>query len=282
MERIGKEISSKPLWEELSKSYVDALDTPYHKHRMEVIFKLLPGSMFTPGQKLLDFGCGDAVLFPFFLSKGVEIFGIDIAETIIELGRQRLAASNFDPEVLKRGDISSLQAIESNSLDGVLCFNTLAYFTDEEEIIFYKEVNRILKKGGYLAVSHSNELFDLYTLNRFTVEFFSRNFLKDKTLAHEIAGLLKFPGEPEVYTTYNVRENPLAYKDKLFRYGFEETNQLFSNLYELPPLALNLNKADATFDFKQKEYPSTLETAKEEQWKLMFTCSTYMSLSQKL
>ena len=51
MEKVGKEISSKPLWEELSKGYVNALESPYHKHRLGVIFKLLPESLFNEGKR---------------------------------------------------------------------------------------------------------------------------------------------------------------------------------------------------------------------------------------
>lgn len=282
MEKIGKEINSKPLWEEISHKYVDALETPYHKHRLEVIFQLLPESFFIKGIKILDFGCGDAIMFPPFLNKGVNIFGIDISENIIELGKQRLQNLNYDPEILAQGNIESLKEINSDSLDALMCFNTLAYFTDEEEKQFYKEANRIIKKNGFLAVSHSNELFDLYSLNRYTVEFFTKNLIKDKCGREDIEKLLQFPGEPENYTTYNVRENPLVYRHKLLDYGFTEVNQLFSNLYDLPPLALKLNKSDSSFNFDEKKYPDTINIEEMEKWKLMFICSTYMSLSQKL
>ena len=159
---------------------------------------------------------------------------------MVELGKQRLLELNYDPGILMLGDIESLGSIESNSLDAVLCFNTLAYFTDEEEKKFYQEANRIIKRNGYLAVSHSNELFDLYTLNRYTVEFFKRNLIKDPGTIKSIEELLQHPDEPAAYTTYNIRENPLAYKHKLLEFGFTEINQLFSNLYELPPWHLNL------------------------------------------
>ena len=282
MQKIGKDIHSKPLWENLSQNYVDVLDNPYHKHRLEVIIDLIPEELFLKGSRIIDFGCGDGVLFPVFLEKGVDIFGIDISENMIELGKKRLSQMNLPTNNLIVAGVNYFKNFESNSLDGILSFNTLAYLTDEEEKVFYTEAQRTIKPNGFLAVSHSNELFDLYTFNRYTVEFFKKNLIEGAAEIEKIKELLTHSEEPTTYATYNVRENPLAYKTKLQEYGFAEIKQHFSNMHSVPPLLSNLNNADTTFKhIYEKEYPSTLNVAVKDRWKLMLKCSTYMSLSQK-
>ena len=278
MRKIGKDIDSKKLWEDLAKNYVNVLSSSYHRHRIEVIMNLIPKVLSTEGKRILDFGCGDAVLFPFFLKQGVDVLGVDISDNIIEMGKKRLREMNFPTDSLVVADVNHLKNLQSNSLDGILCFNTLAYLTLEEEKIFYKEAYRIIKPNGYLAVSHSNELFDLYTFNRYTVEFFKNNFVEND----KINKLLTHSEEPSTYVAYNVRENPLAYKFKLLDYGFKEVKQLFSNMHYLPPLLDGLTNSDLKFShIIQKEYPTTLNIPKKDKWKLMFNCSTYMSLSKK-
>ena len=58
----------------------------------------------------------------------------------------------------------------------IFALNVLAYLTDTEERKFYEHAKRIIRPNGVLIVTHSNELFDMYTLNRFTVEFYREHF----------------------------------------------------------------------------------------------------------
>jgi chemotaxis methyl-accepting protein methylase len=79
------------------------------------------------------------------------------------------------------GDVNYLKEIPSASLDGLLSFNVLAYLTDEEELTFYQEASRIVKPGGYLVVTHSNRLFDMFSLNQYTISFFKYHLIGDRS-----------------------------------------------------------------------------------------------------
>ncbi|MEJ7775864.1 MAG: hypothetical protein WKF52_00415 [Sphingomicrobium sp.] len=161
-----------------------------------------------------------------------------------------------------QGGVEALATIGDRSVDLLLCLNVAAYFTDAEGDLFYSETQRVLRPGAALVITHSNELFDLFSLNAFTVEFFKDNFGADPT------ALLTHPDKPTC-ATYNVRENPLAYRHKLARYCLTEEPQAFSNHHPVPPL---LQKGD-------KDYPDTL--LMPDQWKLMFSCSTFGSKAIK-
>ena len=88
----------------------------------------------------------------------------------------------------------------------------------------------MVKPGGWLLVSHSNELFDLFALNAGTAGFFRRNFDPDVALLLATAD--------QENPTYNVRANPLSYADELHSRGFEERARAFFNLHPLPPRLL--------------------------------------------
>lgn len=113
---------------------------------------------------------------------------------------------------------------------------------------------------------HSNELFDLFTLNAYTVEFHRRHFGADPS------PLLTAPGKPE-RIRFNIRENPLVYRLKLASLGFGEVRQEFAHPHAMPPL-LSLGDPDA---INRKHYPDTLNQPEGERWKLLFTCSMFGS-----
>lgn len=269
MEKLGQNLDSKQYWADEANQYSDALENNYHKHRLDVIRSLIPAELFKPNQQIFDFGCGDAVLFPWFLEIRCHIEGIDISPEMIEIGQQRLTNWGFDGTLIQVSDVNYLKKIPSASLDGLLSFNVLAYLTDEEELTFYQEASRIVRSGGYLIVTHSNNLFDLFSLNYHTIDFFKENFISDTSHYSELSSLIR--GEGSSKAAYNVRENPLSYHHKLNKFNFKELKQEFINLHILPPPLL-----------QNKNYPSTLNFPEEHRWKLMFMCSTFGSCSIRL
>ena len=270
MNKYGQDIKSGEQWEALAEDYANALTNEYHSHRLGVIDSLIPKDLYQSEKVIFDFGCGDAFHFSQFLVKGCQISGIDISSTMVDIAQQNLAKQNFNPDLARVGGVSELSNLSSDSLDAILSFNVLAYLTNEEERIFYQEAARLLKSGGYLIVTHSNQLFDMFSLNNYTVDFFMENFIKDQSLRSELEEMITHTAKPEKIS-YNIRENPLIYHFKLAKYGFLEKKQEFINLHPLPPRLIT----------QPKSYPDTLSWSIEEKWKLMFLCSTYGSLSVK-
>lgn len=270
MDKYGQNIESVEQWEEMAKDYAESITNEYHTHRLKVIDSLIPDDLYQAGKVMFDFGCGDALHFPQFLANDCKISGIDISSNIIDIAKQNLIQKNFSPSLVKVGGVSELSDLADNSLDAILSFNVLAYLTNEEEKKFYQEASRLLKVGGYLIVTHSNHLFDMFSLNHYTVEFFMENFIKDQSHRSDLEDMITHSLKPEKIT-YNIRENPLSYQFKLAKYGFLEKKQEFINLHPLPPRLIP----------QPKSYPDTLSWAIEEKWKLMFLCSIYGSLSVK-
>jgi SAM-dependent methyltransferase len=261
MKTLGDTEDSTGYWKRLAEEYIESLKGDYHTHRLSVIRKLIPADLYEKGKKVFDFGCGDGIMIPEFIKAGVRIEAADPSEEMVTTARKRVGS-----ELITLAGVDHLKKIESLSLDGLLCLNVMCYFTDEEEKTFYEEARRIVKPGGYLVVTHSNELFDMFSLNKHTEKFFKKYLLTD---TGDISGLLNYK-ESDNDIDYNVRENPITYKDKLKEYGFKEIKQSFSNRHPLPPSMI-----------KEKNYPDTLNVPEKDKWTLMFTCSTYGSCSVK-
>src|SRR5262249_4808841 len=66
----------------------------------------------------------------------------------------------------------------------VVALNVLPYLSEAEEAKFFEHARKITK---YLLVSHVNELFDLVTFNRYTVEFFRSKCLNSIKVDHKEA-----------------------------------------------------------------------------------------------
>lgn len=259
MKTLGDTGDSKGYWKKLADDYIEALKGDYHTHRLSVIRELIPADLYIKDKKVFDFGCGNGVMLPKFIKAGVQINAADQSEEMVATARERVS-----PELITLAGVKHLRKIGTASLDGLLCLNVMCYFTDEEEKIFYEEAERIVKPGGYLVVTHSNELFAMFSLNKHTEKFFSKYLL---TAPGSISGLLNYE-ESDNDIDYNVRENPITYPAKLKTHGFREICQSFSNRHPLPPSMII-----------EKTYPDTINVPEKDRWTLMFTCSTYGSCS---
>ena len=272
--RIGIDVPASRHWAEQTAGYIGALDGPYHRHRLAMIQRVA-GNVVQPGSACLDFGCGDGIFAETLSAEGASVVGVDIDPQMIAAARQRFADRSLSVS-FDVGGVEAFARLADGSTDVVFALNVVAYLTPDEDDLFYRECFRILRPGGHLIVTHSNELFDMFTLNRYTVDFFRRNFgTADATV--DVTGLLTRPDVPD-RKTFSIRENPLSYGHKLARSGFREEAQEFASLHPLPPLLMDDWRPD---DINAREYADTLDRPAGERWKLMFQCSMFGSRAVK-
>lgn len=252
--RVGFDISSQDRWRAIGAKYAGDLGGPYHEHRIAVIKALLPD---LSGKRLVDFGCGEGVMIREAKAMGARaVVGIDIDAALLDMAKGSGAAS------ILQGSVAELEKV--GRADCLLAANVAAYFTDAEDETFYREARRLLPAGGSLVITHSNELFDLFTLNAFTAAFHQRHFGVD------VRPLLAKPDEPN-RLTFNIRENPLSYPDRLAALGFRVERMEFINFHPEPPLLTTIDYDD----INSREYLDTLAVPAAERWKLMFQCSMF-------
>jgi 2-polyprenyl-3-methyl-5-hydroxy-6-metoxy-1,4-benzoquinol methylase len=90
-----------------------------HKQAAELLAPLV-----TPGDTLLDVGCGTGYTFWSFHNRGipVEYHGVDVTPRLIELGRELLCpAAGLPPERLQVSAVETL----TGAYDFVICLNTI-------------------------------------------------------------------------------------------------------------------------------------------------------------
>ena len=266
----SNEFDPKKYWGARAESYRATMESEYHRSRLAMIDALLKPNDFKG--RVLDFGCGDGIHAVAAASAGATVMAIDIDQSMVDETGKRLESLGSGHQVVV-GGVEKLAALPEKSCDTLLAFNVLAYLQDAQCDDFYREAARILKSGGIFLCTHSNELFDMFTFNKYTVAFFKKHFGVcgvEKLLAH--------PAKPD-RQPLPTRENPLSFPHKLLRFGFAEQRQEFSIPHPMPPL---LEEDFDPDDLASRKVSLANATASEGRWKLAFNCSIFGSRSVRV
>ena len=238
---------------------------------------------------ILDAGCADAPVAEALLRQGKTVRGFDFSATQIERGKQRLEAAGFDPALIDVGDATDLSRFEDGSFDSVLCLGVLPHIENMETAI--RELVRVCSDDGILILSFRNDLFDLFTFNSFTVQFYEEHFLSKvpcsdaerEEAKQQIRGLLTRPDEPALNYSPSadgfaeltrINSNPLTIGEDLAGFGIEHLKNGFYKFHPFPPLT-------------GKHFPDyALWGAKMDEklafsWEGLFLASTFVSVFRK-
>jgi SAM-dependent methyltransferase len=101
----------------------------------------------TAGLRILDVGCGDALLAVALAEKGATVTGVDADPRMLAAGRVRADASGVAVH-LKQGDIYALPFVDG--IDIVLAVTVLCFVDDAGCAM--QEMARVLRPGGRLVI----------------------------------------------------------------------------------------------------------------------------------
>ena len=120
------------------------------------IASILDNGGIRAGVDVLDVACGTGVLFPDYLSRGVNsITGVDLSSEMVNIASKKFPEENV---VVFCGDIETISL--SRYFDCCIIYNAFPHFFDPANLI--GRLARFLKPGGRLSVAHgmSRELVD--------------------------------------------------------------------------------------------------------------------------
>lgn len=100
---------------------------------------------------ILDLGCGTGRNANYLADLGNKVIGIEISKTALNLSKVR--AKDMGVEVdYRQGDIGEKYDIENNSIDLILDVTSSNALDEKGREIYLNEMNRVLKKDGYIFV----------------------------------------------------------------------------------------------------------------------------------
>lgn len=104
------------------------------------------------GLRFLEMGCGAGPNLIWLAERGIEVTGVDISPTALELARRNLERAGYGHRVtaLREASVSSLP-FEDESFDGIIESCVFQHLPRPERLQAFAEVRRLLKTGGLFA-----------------------------------------------------------------------------------------------------------------------------------
>lgn len=119
--------------------------------------------------ELLDLGCGNGLMIPFVLEKGVFYVGLDISENLIEICRERYREEIEDNRTrFFVGDATDLP-FSDQEFDFIISFAVLHHIPSEElRQRYFREIRRVVRSKGKVKITVWN-LLNPWSSARFDV-----------------------------------------------------------------------------------------------------------------
>jgi SAM-dependent methyltransferase len=138
------------------RNYFDAVAPEYVRDRerqysfvaqRDLVLDLLPAGC----ERILDIGCGPAVMADELLKRCNEVCGIDAAAQMIALGEARLRGHPQGHRAhLRAGGVEQLPYADG-SFDAIVAMGVLEYVLDRGRAL--AEMNRVLRPGGVVVIT---------------------------------------------------------------------------------------------------------------------------------
>ncbi len=123
-----------------------------------------------PKSKVLDIGCGNALISPFVLKKSAFYYGLDISEKLIEISREKYKKEIEEEKVKFFVGQATELPFGDEEFDFVISFAVLHHIPSKEiRKKFFKEIMRISKPNAKIKIIVWN-LLNEWTNKRFDIE----------------------------------------------------------------------------------------------------------------
>ena len=231
-------------WSESYYSEYYGDDAPYPAVHRELLIELLREA----GPKsVLDAGCGPASFLRDIRGEGWSLHGFDLTPEMVAEAQRVLADDGevWEGSVTKAEDFHPPERPDE-TFDAAVCVGVLPHVPQEADTEVLKNLHGAVRPGGLAVVEARNQLFALFTLNRYTFDFFRDELMRGRAeedleplkerfwmdLPPIRGGKEDEPGYDEVLSRTH---NPFVLRQQFEAAGFRDVRTLFYHFHDVPP-----------------------------------------------
>jgi SAM-dependent methyltransferase len=267
-------------------------NSAYPPVHLDLILKKLTGQK---GGNLLDIGCGPASMLRHFKDLEFQLFGFDLTPEMV--AECKKVMSGLDPSnfwvgsVLNKSDFFR-SPNSPEKYDASTCIGVLPHIPEEFDSMVIRNIKDSLNPGGLAIIEARNELFALFTMNRYSGDFFESKLLPKSHIKAELGdekfteicskinkqfrmdlpkirkGKANEPGYDEILSRTH---NPFELKEYFVKAGFREVKTLFYHFHAAPPMLKE------TLGEKYNKISMALEKNPED-WRGYFMASAFLTI----
>ena len=239
-------------------------------------------------KRVIEVGVGEGTPLATIAQAGIDVWGFDISEKMVERSKARMSEIGLDPGQIFWGDVRDpntyADALPHEAFDGLMAMGVMPHVEDDDEAL--DNMAALVKPGGTVFIEFRNKLFSLFTFNRHTLEFVLDDLLADvggalkQIVAEELQGRLRTdlppiratteagdaPGYDAILSKFH---NPFEAEAFFARHGFEQVKLLWYHYH--PAIPMLESRAPQLF----RDEAIALEH-ESSGWRGYFLCSAYV------
>lgn len=280
-------------WEKIANCYDLGpsglpIDPAWYRRRLyqQFLDENRPGSIF-------DAGCGGGWTVLDALTRNIDAYGVEPVSELHAFAQSLISAKGHDPQRITRNDLSVIREHKPSSWDCAALLSVLPHISAEQWDPAHENIHRILRPGGHLVAAYRNNLFDMYTFNSLTVDFFEEHLwdtaatgngnarinaenLKDLIVNPTIPGRNFTAADDKSFgKLQRPKSNPLTIKNYLSKFGFQVNRIRFYHFHCVPPLLKSKLP-----DFEKINYQ--MEMTMSDDWRGHFMAAMFLVEAQKI
>src|SRR5262249_23428670 len=201
-------------------------------------------------RRIIDAGCGPASMLRTLADLDMDFYGFDLTPEMVVEGRRIMLELGRPTEHIWEGSVldrSAYRAAEMSPYDAALCIGVLPHVRPDDDIVVLARLCEAVRPGGLVIIEARNQLFSLFTLNRYSRVFFLSALIRPQTFAGADPTALQaaldeldqrfrtdlppvrrgHQGEPGYDEVLSRTHNPLVLREQMIAAGFRTVRLLF-------------------------------------------------------
>ena len=131
--------------------------------------------------RVIDAGCGEGTPLLEISKLGHIVRGFDFTDKMVSAAKKRFSENGLDPAWVIEANVEDFSSfsplIGDEAFDAAVCFGVMPHVSDE--VLSLGNLRRSLRDGGRVFVEFRNQLFNLFTFNRYTYSYILDTLLAD-------------------------------------------------------------------------------------------------------